>query len=402
MKFHYTAQKTDGALVEAEREAADKFALYRDLKKEGEIVILAREIGTPFRLHLANLFARRVAARDTISFARNLSGMVAAGFSLSRALAVLERQARNPTLKSVIATISARIGKGIALPSALAEFPRIFPPLVVSMAKAGEESGNLSGALLSASEGLLRTYLLGRKVRGALIYPAIILLAMVVVGVLLFIFVIPELTASFADLHIALPLSTRILIGTSALFEARGVLIGGVLAALFSALLALGQTLRGRRAIDFVLLHTPVLAPLLREVYAARIGETLASLLSAGVPIISALSITSGVVGNGYYEDAFARAVKAVERGEPVSQVLRSDETLFPPLLAEMVAVGEETGKLSGTLKEVGLFFEGEVEQKTKNLSTIIEPVLMIVVGVAVGFFSIAMITPMYSLMNSI
>ena len=402
MKFHYTAQKADGTMVEAEREAADRFALYRDLKKEGEIVVLAREVGEPFGLHLAKLFARRVSARDTIAFARNLSGMIAAGFSLSRALAVLERQARSPTLQSVIATLSARIGRGATLESAFAEFPKVFPPLVVSMAKAGEESGNLSGSLLSASDGLLRTYLLGRKVRGALIYPAIIMLAMIVVGVLLFIFVIPELIASFADLNVALPLSTRILIVASALFQAHGVSIGMVLAALVAGLLALRQTKRGRRAIDFILLHTPVLAPLLSEVYAARIGETLASLLSAGVPIISALEITSGVIGNRYYQDVFALAVKATLRGEPVSGVLRANGTLFPPLLAEMIAVGEETGKLAATLKEVGFFFEGEVEQKTKNLSTIIEPVLMIVVGIAVGFFSIAMITPMYTLMNSI
>ncbi len=402
MRFRYRATKADGTETHGEQEAADKFALARERKKEGETVVATEEVEERLRFNWGRLFTRRVKLRDKVAFARNLSGMVAAGLPLSRALAVLERQATNERLRSVIATLIERISKGATLASALVLFPEVFPSLIVSMTKAGEESGNLAGALLSAGEGLDRIYALARKVRGALIYPAIVILVMVASGVVLFIFVVPQLVAAFAELKVTLPLSTRILIFASHSFQTHGLLLAGVVTALTLGLIATLRTARGTRGIDFVLLRTPVIAPILREANAARMAQTLSSLLSAGVPIVAALEITSGVINNVYYQEALAAAGTTIERGEPISGVLRAHEQLFPPLLAEMVAVGEETGKLSGTLKEAGLFFEGEVEQKTKNLSTIIEPALMIVVGIAVAFFAFAMITPMYSLMNTI
>ena len=402
MRFRYTATKEDGTRITGEQEAADKFALARERKKEGETVVVTEEVGERARFNWSRLFARRVSLREKVAFARNLSGMVGAGLPLSRALAVLERQTTNERFKSVIAGVIECISKGATLTSALALFPAVFPPLIVSMAKAGEESGNLAGALLSAGEGLDRIYALARKVRGALIYPAIVIFVMIASGVVLFIFVIPQLVATFAEIQVALPFSTRLLIFMSDLFKQHGLLLAALVLCLAVGLLAAVRTARGRRMIDFVLLRLPIIAPILREANAARTAQTLSSLLSAGVPIVGALQITAGVIGNVYYQEALAAAGTTLERGEPISGVLRANETLFPPLLAEMVAVGEETGKLSGTLKEAGLFFEGEVEQKTKNLSTIIEPALMIVVGVAVAFFAFAMITPMYSLMNTI
>lgn len=402
MLFQYTTQRTDGTIHEGEREAPDKFALARELKKEGEIAVSVEEVLEHSRFNWGRIFAKRVSFRDKIAFTRNLSGMLGAGLPLSRALAVLERQASNERFKSVIATIVERVSKGASLASALALFPEVFPPLVVSMAKSGEESGNLAGSLLSAGEGLDRIYVLARKVRGALIYPAIVILVMIASGVVLFIYVVPQLVATFAELNVALPLSTRTLIFVSDLFQTRGLLLAGVAAALILGCVAAARTGRGKRGIDAFLLRIPIVAPLLREANAARMAGTLSSLLAAGVPIVAALEITSGVIGNIYYQEALVTAGATIERGEPISGVLRANERLFPPLLAEMVAVGEETGKLSGTLKEAGLFFESEVEQKTKNLSTIIEPVLMVVVGVAVAFFALAMITPMYSLMNTI
>lgn len=402
MRFTYKAQKADGTIYEAEREAPDKFFLYRELKKEEETVISVSEVSEGFRFKWRQFAPRRISLHEKIIFARNLAGMTAAGLSLSRALSVLERQTRNAKLQSVIAALLLRIGKGVAFHSALAEFDDVFPPLIISMVKAGEESGNLSGALLTASNGLERIYLLTRKVRGALIYPAVVLSVMLVVGVLLFISVVPQLSAAFTELNIVLPFSTRVIIGTSDLLKNHGLLMAGGFLALACSVVGAARTQGGKRLIDRMFLRLPVLSPLLRELYTARTASTLASLLAAGVEIMSALEITPDVIGNSLYRDVLREAKGAIERGESIATVFRAHEDLYPPLLAEMIAVGEETGKLSILLKDAGIFFEGEVEQRTKNLSTIIEPLIMVIVGVAVGFFAFAMITPMYSLMDSI
>ena len=406
MHLRYKAQKASGELYEAEREAADSYALARELRALGETLIRADEArlrgDASGSMRHAPLFFSRVSIHDKIVFARSLSGMLGAGLALSRALSVLERQTRNRRLKTITAALLSRIGRGESLSQALAEFPDVFPALVIAMARSGEESGNLAGALFGAAEQMDRVYLLQRKLRGALMYPAIVVCALIIVGVLLFIYVVPQLTATFKELGIALPLSTQVVIGTSDFFSAHALLALALLAGFFLALVLLARSARGKRGIDFALLRLPVIAPLLREVNAARVGHTLSLLLSAGVPVLSALEITAEVVQNVYYKAVLVEARGAVQKGESLSSVLRSNERLYPAFLSEMAAVGEETGQLSKVLREAGSFFEQEVEQKTKDLSTIVEPALMVVVGVAVGFFAVAMITPMYSLMNSI
>lgn len=405
MRLRYKAQKSSGEFYESEREAADKFALARELRASGETLISAFEAGARASLFGAVKlvpFIGRVSMHERIVFVRNLSGMLGAGLALSRALSVLERQTRSAKFRNVISDIAGRIGTGESLSQSLSTHADMFPPLVVSMVRAGEESGGLSASLFAVSEQLDRTYALQRKIRGALIYPAVVFTLMAVIGVVMLIFVVPQLTATFTDFNVALPLSTRIVIAVSDFLQAH--LITGILlaATLIAGLLIAAKSAKGKRAIDYALLHIPVITPLVREANAARAARTLSSLLSAGVEVVAALQITADVLSNSFYRDVFLAARGAIQRGEPMSGVFRSREDILPPLLSEMVAVGEEAGKLSSMLKETGVFFETEVEQKTKDFATIIEPVLMIAVGVAVGFFSVAMISPAYSLMGSI
>jgi type IV pilus assembly protein PilC len=405
MRFRFKAQKSSGEFYEGEQEAADKFALARELKTAGETPISAVEaktrgpLGSVLRF---DSFARRIPMHEKIVFIRNLAGMLGSGLSLSRSLAVLERQTRRVKFKRVIAEVAARISKGESLSQALAVRATIFPPLVVSMVRAGEESGGLSASLLAIAEQLDRTYMLERKVRGALMYPSVIFFVMVVVGVAMLIFVVPQLTASFKDFNVELPLTTRIVIATSdflhmhlftGLAAAAAIVFGGLVAA---------KSTQGKRGIDYALLHIPVVTPLVREANAARTARTLSSLLSAGVEVVGALQITADVLSNSLYREVLLASRDAIQRGEPMSGAFREREDIFPPFLSEMVAVGEETGKLSPMLKDASVFFEAEVEQKTRDLSTAIEPALMVIVGVIVGFFSVAMISPAYSLMNSI
>lgn len=404
MRFSYKAQKASGELYEAQREAEDKYALARELRLSGETLVFAREEGAGFHFNLERVREAlgRVKMHDKIILARNLGGMIGAGLSLSRALSVLERQTRNRKLKKIILSLSERIGKGESLHQALGAFPDVFSPLFASMVKAGEEGGNLSASLNAIAGQLDRSYTLQRKVKGALIYPAVVASVMAIIGVVMFIYVVPKITATFADLHVDLPLSTRAVIWTSDFFK-RHLFVGlGALAALALAARFAARSKAGKRAFDFGVLHLPTISPLVKEVNAARLGGTLSSLLSAGVPMVQALEITEDVLPNVYYKKVLASAREAVQKGEPLASVFQGAEHLYPALLSEMVAVGEETGKLSGMLRDTAEFFETEVDQKTKDLSTIIEPLLMVVVGAAVGFFAVAMISPMYSLMGSI
>lgn len=406
MLFKYKAQKADGTLYEGERESNDKYVLAHELKAAGESLVFAQEAGASPGIHLGlqrigGLF-RRIGIHDKIIFARNLGGMLKAGLTVSRALAVLERQTKNRALKRVIAALSERIGKGIALHEALADFPSAFPPLVVGMVRAGEEGGKLASSLAMVAEQLDRSYFLRRKVRGALMYPAVVFSLMIVVGVVMLVYIVPKLTTAFAEFNVALPLSTRIILAASAFLQNNLFVVGIVLALAAALLVAAKRSARGRRAFDFIVLHIPLLSSLAREVNAARTGRTLSALLSSGVPIVSALEITASVVQNSYYRDVLLRAKETIAKGELMSAVFRAHEDIYPPFLSEMVAVGEETGRLSEVLEETGSFFESEVDQKTKDISTLIEPLLMIVVGAAVGFFALAMISPIYSLTSSI
>lgn len=403
-RFTYKIQNTEGKLESGTTEAADKYALAAQFRNEGKTVISIEEAGRRRTLNFQkiNEFLSRVKLQDKIVFARNLSAMVNAGLSLSRGLEVLERQTTNPRFKAVLRELSENISSGKTLSGGMAGRPDVFPPLFVSMVKAGEESGNLADSLLIIGNQLEKSYLLKKKIKGAMIYPAVVITAMIVIAILMFIFVVPTLTDTFKSLNVELPASTRFIIGVSDFISQQGILaaILAVLAA--AAFFASLRSARGKRIAEAVLLRLPVVGNLVKESNSARTARTLSSLLSAGVDIVEAISITGEVVQNSYYRSVLAKAEANVQKGIPLSSVFIEHEDVYPALVGEMVEVGEETGKLSEMLLRVAEFYESEVDTATRDLSTIIEPVLMIVIGAGVGFFAVSMISPMYSVMSGI
>jgi type IV pilus assembly protein PilC len=285
---------------------------------------------------------------------------------------------------------------------ALGQSPNIFSPLFVSMTKAGEESGSLASSLKQIADQLEKTYLLQKKIKGAMIYPGVITGVMLIIGVIMLTFVVPRLTATFQDLHADLPASTQFIIWLSDVLQHHFILVFlAVVACAASAFYAI-QTPRGKRLYDTALLRLPVIGTMVKESNSARTARTLSSLLSAGVDLVLSIEITSDVLQNSFYKDVLAEAKKRVEKGQPLSALFAEHEDIYPVFVGEMVSVGEETGELARMLIGVASFYENEVEQKTKDLSTIIEPLLMVVIGAAVGFFAVSMITPMYTVMNSI
>lgn len=405
MKFTYKAQTRAGNIIEATTEAEDKSALILQLKNEGSIPIFIKEgskkslsISIPF---IGGIFGR-VKLHEKIIFARNLSGMLSAGLSLYRALVVLEKQTSNPAFKKIMQALIAEIDKGGTLSGGLAKFPKDFSTLFVSMVRSGEESGNMSGSLKEIGTNLEKTYALNKKIKGALTYPAVIVFAIFLIGILMMIYVVPTLTKTFKELGTDLPTSTKLVIFISDFIKDHTIILIGIIIGFVMGLRFLFRIPSFAHGFDFILIRLPVIGNMVKEINAARTARTLSSLLSAGVSVTRALEITKDVLQNYHYKKVLDGAIEAVQKGEPVSMSFKSRPDLYPVMVGEMMEVGEETGKLSSMLFDIAIFYEEEVDTKTKDLSTIIEPVLMVFIGAAVGFFAVSMLTPMYSLMDNI
>lgn len=403
-KFKYKIKEPSGEESEGFIDAPDRFVAVADLRATGKTVVSVEEkndLTIPGLEYLESLMGR-VKEHDLIVFAHSLSAMMTAGLSLSRALSILERQATNKTFKKTITALINEISRGQTLSSGMAKFPKIFSSLFVSMVRAGEESGSLSQSLLIVGDQLEKSYTLKKKIKGALIYPSVVISALIIIGILMFIYVVPTLTDTFKSLKVELPTSTKVIIFISDVLGNH--LLSGLATVTLVAILFIGtlRTKMGRRAFEHALFFIPVIGSLVRQGNAARTTRTLSSLLSSGVDMIESIAITRDVLQNSFYKEVLEEASLRVQKGIPLSTVFVENGKIYPLLVGEMIEVGEETGKLSDMLLNVAVFFENEVDSATKNMSTIIEPVLMIIIGVSVGFFAVSMITPMYSVMTNI
>ena len=400
--YKYQAKDKEGKVYERTLEAKNRFDLYGIIREEGGSLVSIREARSFEVLSSLGSIFSGIKTHQKITFAKNLGLMMKAGLPVTRALSVMSRQSKSKPFKKLLSDLETDVSHGKTLSESLGRWPKVFSHLFVSMVKAGEESGNVSGSLGIVASQMEKSYLLAKKVRGALIYPAVIISVMIVLAILLLIFMVPTLTATFEGLGIKLPLATRVLIYSSNFLveNTLAVLAGIILLAVSAVLFWRSRT--GRNLVDVVSVHIPVVGGMIKEFESARSARTLSSLLSAGVEIIVALDATIDVLQNHLYKNVLTRVRVAIEKGEPMSTVFIEHEHLYPLFVGEMVAVGEETGKISEMLMSVADYYEEEVDQKTKNLSTIIEPVLMIIIGIGVGIFAISMLAPTYSLVDYI
>ncbi|MCH8889165.1 type II secretion system F family protein [Patescibacteria group bacterium] len=406
-RFHYKAIDVKGEKIEGTVEAVDRFDVYRIVRKEGRNIISVKEEKERFSFSLSSLsklneMIGTVKLSDKIIFTRNMAAMIDAGLTISRALTVMQRQMKNPIFKRTLKQIDDDIRGGSSFNDALRKFPKIFSPLFVSMVHAGEEGGVLGDSLRTIAQQMDRAYTLKKNIRGALIYPTIVIIAMVIIGILMLLYVVPTLSSTFSELGADLPGTTQAVISASN-FIIEHTFVTLILMALTSGSFVYALHTRiGKRIFDAFILHLPIIKGLVHETNAARTTRTLSSLLVSGVEVIAALKITREVVQNSYYKDVIKLAEQEIEKGAPISKVFLEHDKLYPALVGEIIAVGEETGKLSEMLMQIATFYEDEVAQKTKDMSTIIEPFLMLIIGAGVGFFAMAMIAPIYSLSNII
>ncbi len=404
MKFTVTLKKEDGAEEKRVVEATSRFDVYAQMEKEALTVVSLTEggggLGMPSWLNIK--LTSGIKTEERITFAKNLSAMLGAGLTLSRALSVIERQAGGKGLKEIVTTLEARVKKGDAFHEALAEHPKVFSPLFIAMTKAGEESGTLADALKVVARQMDRAFTLQKKIKGAMIYPCIILFAIVVIGILMMIYVVPTLAATFKDLGAKLPQATQTVIAISDFMSSHVLIVFGMLIGFTAGFMWFSKTKFGSNAILAVALRIPVIGTLVRETFSARAARALSSLLASGVEMLSAIAITEEIVGDNRFGKVVGESGARVKKGDALSAAYIEHPKLYPVFFGEMIAVGEETGQVSGMLSQVAEYYENDVEEGTKDLSTIIEPMLMLFIGAFVGVFAISMISPIYSLSSQI
>lgn len=405
--FTYKGENQTGEPVTNTITADDRFAVYAVARAEGHTVTSIEEgsnlkLKKIFNVGRINYLLSRVKEDELVMLTRNLSSMLTAGLTVSRSLSVIERQSKNPRLKGVIKRVMERINQGDQFNQALAEFPAVFSDLYVSMVSSGEESGKLSEALKTLALQMERASNLKKKIKGAMIYPAIVISVMVLIGILMMIYVMPQITGVFKGMNKELPVTTQFLIGTSDFMVKYTVFVFIGLFAFVAGFLSFLKSKIGKVVTSWLFPRLPVIGTMAKEANSARTARTLSSLLSSGVDVMRAIEITEEVVQNVFYKKILREARARVEKGTALSEVFIERSDLYPILVGEMILVGEETGQIAGMLTELAIYYENEVERKTKDLSTIIEPLLMVVIGGGVGFFALALIGPIYSISDGL
>ncbi len=391
-----------GALVTGTREAASHAVLGQDLLDEGVLLTSFEVQKEHQRLSIISFFTLRVPVLEQVLFTRYFALMLRAGLDIKSSLATLQKQTHNRALSRAIAATYQGVERGQSLAESMRPYPYAFPDMFVGFIGVGETTGKLQETLEVLAAQLQKEFELRRAVRGGMLYPIVILTALVAVGTAMMIFVVPKLVDIFAGFNVELPLLTRMLIATSKFFSQYWYIVLVVLLVFSSLTWWLLKIPKIKKQVMKAFLYTPVLGSIMKDINVARFARNLSSLLSSGVAFAEALTILGKNTPHPLYAEVFHTAEEYVKQGKSLSEFFATKERLFPPLVVNIMGVGEQTGELSAVLQEVASFYEGEVDQTMKNLTSIMEPVLMIAIGLGVGALAISVISPIYGLVNVI
>ncbi|MEA3293060.1 MAG: type II secretion system F family protein [Patescibacteria group bacterium] len=401
--YFYKAKSLKGESDSGVFEAKNKRELARILRKEGYILISAIEKdNTKKKIRIDIPFLNKVGLKEKIFFTRNLQFMISAGISLPRALKILSAQTKTKKFCNILLKIADEITKGNNFSDVLSHYPRVFPIFFQNMVRSGEETGKLEDVLKTLTSKMEKEQELKSKIVGAMIYPAVIVFAMTGIGILMLIIIVPLLSSAFEEMNVELPLTTKMVIGFATFLKEKWFLFVFIIFGLIFFIPLISKNKKFKRAIDFLILKIPIISSFIKKTNSALMLRSLSALISSGVPIIRALKITSRSLSNVYFLESIEKTAKKVSKGGKLSDALALYENLYPMTVIQMMKVGEETGRTSDLLMKLADFYEEEVTVATKNLSTVIEPVLMLLVGAAVGLFAISMIQPIYGIMGTL
>jgi type IV pilus assembly protein PilC len=398
--FEYTARNAStGQILKGTLDVPTRDDVLKHIKQQKMIVVNVRE--QPKQISLAGLRRKGIRTRDIVIFTRQFATMINAGLPLVQSLDILARQTENPSLAEVTRQVVFDVESGHTLADAFSKHPKAFTELYVNMVAAGEAGGILDTILMRLATFLEKSDALIRKVKGAMVYPGVILSVAAIAIAVLLIFVIPTFQKMFASVGMELPLPTRIVIGASDLLIDYWWLM-----LLVAGLVVLGirnyyQTSDGRRKIDQMMLNSPVLGDLLRKSAVSRFTRTLGTLISSGVSILDGLEITAKTAGNRVIHDAVMESRNSIAGGETIAGPLEKSK-VFPPMVISMIAVGEQTGGLDEMLSKIADFYDEEVDVAVSALLSLMEPLMIVVLGVIVGGMVIAMYLPIFDMMNAV
>ena len=395
--FNFKAKDKNGKLLRGKVEANDESHAAR-LVKDKDLILISLSVEA--KSNLLSFFEglrKKVKVEEVSNFTRQISTMIGAGLPITDALNIIKMQSQG-RMQEVVSQILADVEEGQSFSSAISKYPDVFSQTYVALIKAGEAGGVLDNVLSRLSDTMEKQIEFKGKVKGALIYPVIVVIGMIIVAFVMMVFVIPKMLSLYSEFGAELPTPTKILMSVSGFFAKFWWFFLIAFAIFLNFFIGYRKTKSGKRKIDELILKIPIFGDLQRQVVLTELTRTLSLLVGTGVSILDSLSISSQVVGNAVISEALDESAKDVEKGFPIAFSFSKHPEAFPYILSQMIAVGEETGKMSEVLAKVSHVFEVESDQKVKALTAAIEPLVMIVLGIGVGFLVIAVILPIYNL----
>jgi len=344
---------------------------------------------------------QKVSASEKIFFAQHLSLMVKAGLPLTKGLDALAKQTKNKRFQKIIYNISRDINQGDTLSEGLKKYPKIFNNLFINIIAAGEATGTLEKSLNYLYLQIKKDHQLNNKVRGALIYPAIIFIAMSAIGTVVMIYVIPKFISIFKDVKMELPIMTRLLIKFNDFVMANGIIIAIISFVSIVILVRFIKTPMGKKYFHILILKVPIISSIVKKINLARFSQTMSTLLKTDIKIVESFKIAASTVNNLVYRESLEEASERVKKGELINEILAKYPALYNNITLQMIAIGEETGELDSILDEIAQFYQEEVEEIMNTLPSIIEPIIILILASAIGAMAIAIVMPMYALTNA-
>ncbi len=405
-KYRYQATNQIGEIIEGDITAPNKDYVFNWLTKKQLTPVNIKEAkeggGKSEKLKLPS--RGRISPLDRIVLVRQLASVLHAGISIVEGMEILIKDSEKPYIKKVLLDIKEIMERGEPLAAGFASFPKDFSPVFVGLIQAGESSGNLDETLKEIVVQQQREYELKRTIRSAMIYPAILLFVSVVIVTILVTFILPRITIAFEQSNVELPLITKIVIGISRVFSGNPVFTVAGLFGFFGmgAFLAIWSPVVIKKMLERLFMRLPLVSRLLKQLALARFAGILSGLLHAGLPAIEALKITAESVGNEVYKTRVTASIDSIKRGTSIADSLRDEGKLFPHILISMISVGEKSGTLDETLGSLGEFYEDEVDRLVKNMLALLEPIMLLIMGLVIGLVAMSILLPIYKMVSGI
>ena len=394
--FTYKAEE-NGKLFEDTIQASSKNNAVATLKSQGVDVLTMKSVGGG-----RFSFSRGISVAEKAAFCRFMGTMLKSGMSVPETVEIIRQESKNEKMREVLADLSYQSKKGKSISSVLEKYQDDFDKIFLTMVRVGEESGTLEKAFQYLSQQLTASHELGQKIKGSMMYPAVIVVAMIGNGLLMMVFVLPRLASAFLKLDVPLPAYTKVLLNAGQFFGKNPLLVIGFTFGMAVLAVSLFVVRRTRTVMIGFISKAPVVKNVVKSIDIARFSRTLSTLLKSGVPIIEALDVSSESVNNPKMKKETKMFSQQVAKGKSLSDIMIAQKSVFPPIMVQTIRAGEKSGSMEQVLSEVADFYEKEVEFSLKNLTSLIEPVLMLLIGVVVGVMVIMMIAPIYSIIGGL